>query len=309
MENIKVIRTAAGSTVSWGLIAELKNKGVEVIGVDADKQSFAFHLLEKSYVIPKGNHPDFIKRILEIVEKEKPDAIITGPEEELIALSKNKEEIEKRGTLVLCPDREYVEICADKKKTNEFFIRMGIPIPETYSNFESVIYPCIIKPRFGRGSTGIHIATNEKELKCYLEDFDSYVVQELIEGDEYTIDLLTDKDGIALSIVPRIRIQTESGVSVKGITVNDFEIIEYCRKIAKELKLFGPSCIQCIRGKEGPKFIEINTRFGGGSILSIKADPTIIPNLVKLIKGEKTKPSTGFKEGLTMLRYYSEVIF
>jgi len=170
-EKLKVIRTAAGSTVSWGLIEELRNNGVEVIGADADKQSFAFHLLDKSYIIPKGNHPDFIKKILELVEKEKPDAIITGPEEELIALSKNKEVIEKKGTLVLCPDREYVEICADKKKTNKFFVRMGIPIPEIYSNFESVIYPCIIKPRFGRGSTGIRIANNEKDLRCYLKNF------------------------------------------------------------------------------------------------------------------------------------------
>jgi carbamoyl-phosphate synthase large subunit len=306
---VKVIRTAAGSPVSWGLIEELRNKGVEVIGADANKQSFAFHLLEKSYIIPKGDHPDFIKRILELVEKEKPDAIITGPEEELLALSSHKDEIEKEGTLVLCPDREFVEICADKKKTNEFFMRMGIPIPEIYFSIESVSYPCIIKPRFGRGSTSIHIAHTEEELRCYLENFDEQVVQEFIEGDEYTIDILADKDGNALSIVPRIRIQTESGVSVKGLTVNDPEIIEYCRKIAKELKLFGPSCIQCIRGKRGVKFIEINTRFGGGSILSIKADSTLIPNLLNLIKGEKTQPSTSFKEGLTMLRYYSEVFF
>jgi len=309
MEKIKVIRTAAGSTVSWGLIEELRKNGVEVIGADADKHSFAFHLLDKRYIIPKGNHPDFIKKILELVEKEKPDAIITGPEEELIALSTNKEIIEKKGTLVLCPDKESVEICADKKRTNDFFARMHIPIPETYSDFESVTYPCIIKPRFGRGSTGLQIATNEKELRCHIGNFEVQIVQELVEGDEYTIDVLADKEGNALSIVPRIRIQTESGVSVKGITVNDREIIEYCRKIAKELKLFGPSCIQCIRGKTGVKFIEINTRFGGGSILSIKADPTIISNLLKLIRGEKTKPSATFKEGLTMLRYYSEVFF
>jgi carbamoyl-phosphate synthase large subunit len=304
---MKVIRTAVGSPVSWGLIEELRSKGVEVIGADANEQSFAFHLLEKSYVIPKGNHPDFIKKIIELVNKEKPDAIITGPEEELLALSSHKKVIENKGTLLLCPDRESVEICADKKKTNEFFVRMGIPIPEIFPNVESVRYPCIIKPRFGRGSEGIQIAHSERELRCYLVNFDNQIVQEFIEGDEYTIDVLSDKDGNSLSIVPRIRIQTHSGVSVKGVTVRDSEIIEYCKIIAKELKLFGPSCIQCIRGKNGVKFIEINTRFGGGAILSIKADSKIIPNLLKLIKGEKTKPSISFKEGLTMLRYFSEV--
>jgi carbamoyl-phosphate synthase large subunit len=307
VKQIRVVRTAAGSTVSWGLIDELRMMGVEVIGADAQELSYAFHLLDKSYVIPMGDDPDFIVEILKIIDEENPDAIITGPESELLALSKNKDEIEKRGTLLLCPDYKYVEICADKRRTNQVFKEMGIPIPEIFHDFRSVRYPCIIKPRFGRGSKGIHVARSEKELRFHLDSFESHVVQQYVEGEEFTVDVLADKEGNALSVVPRLRIETDSGVSVKGVTVNDREIIDYCRRIAKELKLFGPSCIQCIRGTDGVKFIEINTRFGGGSILSIKADPTILINLIKLIKGEKTDPSVNFKEALTMMRYYSEI--
>lgn len=305
-ERIKIIRSAVGSMPSWGLIEELQKAGVEIIGIDSNPLSFGLYLLERSYVVPRGDDPKFIEQISKIINKEQPNAILSGPEEELLSLSKNKRRIEERGSLLLCPDYEYVEICTDKKKTYEAFKKIGIPVPEIFDS-TSVKFPCIIKPRFGRGSSNIYIARNEDELNFYIKNVEEPVIQEFIQGEEYTVDILADKDGNALSVVPRLRLGIESGISVKGKTVYDEEIINYCKKIAKELKLFGPSCIQCIRNKEGVKFIEVNPRFGGGSILSIKADPTIIPNLIKLIKGEKPEPSKGFKEGLVMLRYYSEV--
>lgn len=305
--DIKIIRTAVGSMASWGLIEELQKAGIDVIGTDSNPLSFGLYLLKKGYVVPRGDNPNFIKEILEIIVKEEPDAILSGPEEELLSLSKNKKRIEERGALLLCPDYKYVAICADKKKTNEFFERIGIPTPENFTDVDSVRFPCIIKPRFGRGSSNIYIAKNGGDLQFYLKKVNNPVIQEFVQGEEYTVDILADKDGNALSVTPRLRLHTESGISVKGKTVHDEEIVDYSKKVAKELKLFGPSCIQCIRNKNGVKFIEVNTRFGGGSILSIKADPTIIPNLIKIIKGEKPIPSKGFKNGLVMLRYHSEV--
>jgi len=291
---------------SWGLIEELQNAGVEVVGIDSNPHSAGLHLLEKSYTVPQGNDLFFIKTISEIIDKEQPDAILSGPEEELLTLSKHKKSIEERGTLLLCPDYEYVEICADKKKTNEVFDSIRVPAPEVFTD-DRAKFPCVIKPRYGRGSSDVYVANNEYELEFYLERVDKPVIQEFVKGEEFTVDMLSDRNGTALSVVPRLRVEVESGISVKGITVYDREIIDYSKKIARELKLFGPSCVQCIRGDEGVKFIEVNTRFGGGSILSIKADPTIIPNLIAMIQGEEPTTGQGFKWGLVMLRYYSEV--
>jgi len=285
----------------------LQNAGVEVVGIDSNPHSVGLHLLEKSYTVPQGNDLFFIKTILEIIDKEQPDAILSGPEEELLTLSKYKEIIEESGTLLLCPDYEYVEICADKKKTNEAFERIRIPVPEVFTDVDSVRFPCVIKPRYGRGSSDVYMANNEYELEFYLKRVNEPVIQEFVKGEEFTVDMLSDRDGTALSVVPRLRVELESGISVKGITVYDREIMDYSKKIARELKLFGPSCVQCIRGENGVEFIEVNTRFGGGSILSIKADPTIIPNLIKMIRGEEPTPAQGFKWGLVMMRYYSEV--
>lgn len=307
MEKIKIFRSAVGSMPSWGLINELQDKGVEVVGLDSNPLSFGFYLLKKHYVVPNGNQPEFIERLMELIDKERPNALVSGPEEELLTLAKNKKLVESKGTLVLCPDEKYVEICMNKEKLHQSFKELGVSVPKLFENKSSVVFPCVVKPKLGRGSTDVYIAKNNEELNFYIKKVKDPIIQEFIEGEEYTVDVVADKEGNAFSIVPRLRLATESGISVKGKTVYDKEIIECCRRLAKHLKLFGPSCIQCIRGREGLKFIEINTRFGGGSILSIKADPTIIPNLLKMIRGGIPEPSKGFKEGLIMLRYHSEV--
>ncbi|RSD35150.1 MAG: hypothetical protein CI953_361 [Methanohalophilus sp.] len=306
-KRIRIIRTAVGSMPSWGLIEELKRNEFEVIGTDCNPLSFGHFLLEKSYVTPKGNESNFIDKILEIALDEKIDAIITGPEEEIIALSKNKDMFENEGILVLCPENKTVNICSDKYETYKFFKENSIPTPKHFEHFSNVQFPCIIKPRFGRGGIGIYKCEKREELEFYIDKVKDPVIQQFIEGEEYTIDLLADKEGNPLSIVPRMRIDTESGVSVKAKTVYDEEMLYYCKFICKKLKLFGPSCIQCIKSSEGIKFIEINTRFGGGSVLSTKADPLIIQNLKNLILNKECVKSNGFKRNIIMLRYYSEV--
>lgn len=306
-EKIRIIRTASGSMPAWGLINELINNGFDVIGVDSNPLSFALYMLEESFVIPRGNEPGFIDAVIKIAENEKVKAIISGPEEELIPLSKNKDLFEKKGICVLCPDYESVSVCADKLLTHNFFVGNNIPSPRNFPTVSEAEFPCIVKPRFGRGGENVYVARNLEELTFYIKRVNEPIVQEFIDGEEYTIDILTDRAGNAISVVPRIRINTESGVSVKGKTVKDKELIIYSRQIVKELKLFGPSNIQCIKNSNGVKFLEINTRFGGGSILSIKADDTIIPNLKKIIRGEETEYNGNFKEGIIMLRYHSEI--
>ncbi|KAF5083763.1 ATP-grasp domain protein [anaerobic digester metagenome] len=306
-EKITIIRSAVGSMPSWGLISELLKYQVNIIGIDSDPMSFGLFKLDRKYVVPRGNDPDYISSIVKIVETEKCDAILSGPEEELLSLSYNRSKIEKLGCILLSPQHNSVLICTDKYNTYTFLTANEIPTPKLYPDLDSITFPCLIKPRFGRGGTNVYKINDKCDLQYFQRDLDNYVIQEFIHGEEYSVDILADKEGNPLSIVPRLRLETDSGVSVKGKTVYDADIISYCTKIVKKLELFGPSCIQCIKNSKGIYFFDINARFGGGSILSIKADSTIIPNLLKIIKNESPIPSLGFIEGLIMLRNYSEI--
>ena len=305
-EGITVLRSAVGCLSAMALINELKKKNVRVIGIDCNPLSAGLYLCDKNYVVPRGDDPAFLGEILKICNVEKPNAILSGPEEEILVLSKNKRLFEELSVLVLCPDYDTVTVCADKAETYKMFKRYDISAPEIYGG-GNVKFPCLVKPRFGRGGRGIFKVNDADELEFYLKRVGDPLIQEFVDGVEYTIDTFADLNGNPLSIVPRIRLQVESGISIKGMTVHDKEIIDRCKRIVKKFKLIGASCIQCIKNDEGIKFTEVNTRFGGGSILSVKADPSIISNLIKIVKGERPNPSKGFKEGLVMLRYYSEV--
>lgn len=304
---VAIIRSAVGCLSAMALINELKKENVRVIGIDCNPLSAGLYLCDEGYVVPRGDDPEFLDEILKICHVEKPNAILSGPEEEISVLSKNKRLFEELNVLVLCPDYDTVRVCADKAETYKMFKRYNIPTPEMYDE-DKVKFPSIIKPRFGRGGRGLFIVDNAEELEFYLNKVNDPIIQEFINGVEYTIDTFADLEGTPLSMVPRVRLQVESGISVKGMTVYDEEIIKHCRKIVKKLRLIGPACVQCIKDSDGViKFTEINPRFGGGSILSIKANPTIVPNLLRIIKGEKPVPNNEFREGLTMLRYYSEI--
>ncbi len=304
---LTIIRTAVGCSSTAGLINELKKRKIRVIGADCNPLSAGFNFCDKHYVIPKGNDPKFIKEILKICDREKPKAIISGPEEETLALAKNIKKFQKKNIMVVAPSLDVVKICGDKLLTYEFFKRNNIPTPKTSLNKNDLKFPLIIKPRHGRGSEQVYKIKNKAELEFFYKKADQPIFQEFVDGAEYTVDIFASPSGEILSVVPRARIKVESGISMKGKTVYDKEIINLSKKIADKLKLDGPACVQCIKTKTGVKFIEINARFGGGSILSMKADPTIIKNLIKLIKGEKPVKSRGFDQGLIMLRYYSEV--
>jgi carbamoyl-phosphate synthase large subunit len=303
---ITILRTAVGSPPAMGLITELKKKKVRIIGVDCDPVSAGLYLCDKGYVVPRGDDPRFLSEILKICDVEKPNMIISGPEEEVLTLSKNKKLFDERDVLLLCPNYKTVKICADKFRTWENFKKLSVPVPQIYRE-NDIEFPCIIKPRWGRGSQKIFKVNTPKELKLFLKKVENPVIQEYVSGIECTIDTFADLKGRPLSIVPRIRLQVESGISIKGMTVYDEQIINYCQKIVKRFKLVGPACIQCIKTEKEVKFTEVNTRFGGGSILSIKADPSILGNLIEIAKGNQPTPSKGFKEGLVMLRYYSEI--
>ena len=305
-KNLTILRTAVGCTASISFIRELKKRNIRVIGTDCNPISVGLHLCDKGYVVPCGDDPDFIRKILEICKEEKVDAILSGPEEELLILSRNKELFEKIGVLVLSPDYESVSICADKLKTYEFFRKHSIPTPEVYEDY-NIKFPAIIKPRFGRGGRGVYRIDSVSDLNFFKGKVENPIIQEYVEGIEYTVDTFADLEGNPLSVIPRVRIHVESGISVKGLTKYEDDLIDYSKKIVKKLKLIGPACIQAIKNDDGVKFTEINPRFGGGSILSIKADPSIMNNLIKMIKGEKPSPSKSFKEDLLMLRYYSEL--
>lgn len=235
-----------------------------IVGIDIDDKSSGLYKVSKPHIVPKYSNENCFDVIEKIIAMENIDLVFPSINEGLLDWSKKKKYFhDKYGTNVIISDEKVIEICFDKWNTYNFFVENNIPTPRTSLSSEY----SLIKPRIGRGSTGIF-------LKNDLEDsftMEGNISQEIVHGREYTIDILCDNNSQPIYIIPRERIDVDSGVSVKGKTVYDSQIIKYCKKIVETLKPIGIINIQCFKDKEDINFIEINPRIAGGSSLSFSA--------------------------------------
>ena len=284
----------------------------KVISVDVDPLSAGFYASDKYYFVPSSSDQNFIPAILEICKKENIKLLIPTRDGELLLFAKNKDKFEKRGTHVMISNSEAIEACNDKYRFYQFLTRNSIPTPKTYIpsqiKFSFIPYPLLVKPRYGSGSKTIFKVRNEKELKFFIDYISNPVIQEFVNGKEYTIDLFSDFNGKVLTAVSRERIETFCGESYKGKTVKDIQIIEYAKNLAEKLGTVGHITIQCIKNDNEIRFIEVNPRFGGGAILGIKSGANIPLLLLRLILGKRIELQIGeFKENLIMLRYTKDL--
>lgn len=307
---MNILLTAIGKRVQ--LIKCLKNS-CKVVGTDISEMAPAVHFVDEFYKVKKFNEEGYINEILNICEKEKIDFLVPLYEKEFLMLCDYKAYFEAKGTKLILSGKNIIEICNDKWKTYEFFKKNNIGCPNTYlkNNIPyDVKFPLIIKPFDGMGSQNVFKIKNLKELEFFLEYVEKPIVQEFIEGTEFTIDVLCDLKGNVIFAIPRERLEVRAGEVSKTRTIKNENIIKKVNELCQKLNsaydnesIMGPLTMQCIVDKNNDVyFIEINPRFGGGVPLAFKAGGDYGIYFNKMNKGENIEPFTYFKE-ITMLRY------
>ncbi|MBU7006384.1 ATP-grasp domain-containing protein [Phosphitispora fastidiosa] len=285
----------------------------KVISADISPLAPAAHFTDKHYQIPRFNDEQYIPSLLEICKREKISGLIPLLEPEFLVLAAHRDSFASVGTTLILSSDEALEICQDKYQTYRFFCSGGIKSPATYLPEEipsKCRFPLFIKPRSGMGSTNTFRVNNKKELKFFLQYVPNPVIQEFIEGVEYTMDVLNDFTGKTIAVVPRERIEVRTGEVSKSRTVKDIELINLTVEVAEKLGGIGPLTIQAFKKAEGQVlFTEINPRFGGGVPLAIAAGVNYPQLLARMIQKEKLQPlKHTFKDGLYILRY-DEALF
>ena len=87
------------------------------------------------------------------------------------------------------------------------------------------------------------------------------ISQEVVEGDEFTIDVFCDSNHSPVYIVPRKRLKVKEGKSIDGVVIKHPEMESWVRKICNNIAFLGPINIQCFLRKDGViQFIEINPK-------------------------------------------------
>lgn len=247
----------------------------EVHFADADIEAKPFSLTAQQWhEIPFASDPKFIEVLNRLCRKLEIDLLIPGVDEELLPISQARAEI---GCEVLLPSIDFVKTHLDKLTSNLFLHNQDLPAPQTESLLErkQIAFPCIAKPRHGRGSRGVAVVHSEQELQAHVllskyspEDF---VVQELLIGQEFTVMMAADAHGRLRAVVP-VRVGIKRGITLRAATVSDEQVIAACEAIHAASPVAGCYNIQLIKTEDGNvKPFEINPRISTTACLAFAA--------------------------------------
>ena len=201
----------------------------------------------------------------------------------------------------------------DKFQMKERFELGGVPhaqgrLISKAEEAEGLVFPVIVKPRDNSGSRGVKLCRNQEELKISIDEalenskLDSVLVEEFIEGPEYSIEGL-HHDGKSEVIQFTEKKTTEFPYNVELGHIqpanisdeNKQKIREIIAKIGKALSFVNcPSHTELKINERGIFVIETSPRLGGDYITStltpLSTGVNLEDELLKISLGETINP-------------------
>lgn len=282
---MRIMMSAAGSAVAPSIIRHLQSLGHYVIGHDCSEYGVGTGVVNWFVKSPHMGSL-FLLRFGEMLLEQDVELYMPFLDEEFEYIGAFDRDI------VMCSPEDTLEIFTSKYRQQVALVESGFLMPP------AITHDAILKRDHGRGGKGVH--------RIPLQD--DYLIQQVIEGDEYTIDVLTARDGAFLFAVPRLRIQA-NGVSVIGKIVMDDEIIDLAHRVVNNFTFAGPINIQVIRERDSGKLyiIEVNPRLSGSCMFTVMAGFDILDATIKLWSGKAGEIVIGpIEDGLIVRRHYVE---
>ncbi len=314
--------TSVGTATSVGLILNFRkyDKEMTIIGTDINEPGYTAGslLVDRFYQVPMATEDSYYSAITEILVNEDVDYLIPVNDTEIRAITCCAPDI-YRYVNVIIPDIGTIDLVQDKLRASESVSQIGINVPPRIDC--DTQKKCIIRDIHGVGSKGIQICDS---IQFDEIDKDRQFVQEFIEGDEYTVDVLSDLSGNPLYIIPRLRMEVKSGVCTKAFISEDEGLINDTAAILSKIRIPGFSNVQFIKDKTGRNwFIEINPRFGGFSNASMLAAPDMFLTFLNLLEHNDrldkcdtdytkrfwNKQDEHISWGAVVTRFYTDMIY
>ncbi len=305
-----ILVTGAGGAAGVAVIRHLSARGERTVAVDTDPLAAGLFLADACRVVPSAADPqELVEALAEAVTEHGVDAIVCTVAEEMAALWAGRDAL---GAPVWLPRPQAVDCSLDKYRFAQVMHQAGLPTPMTAlgrdpAGVAEVPGPWIVKPRWGRGSRDVFAVDDCHDLAWPCRRIEHPIVQHRVPGREFTVDVLTDRAGCVVGAVPRWRIECKAGISTKGRTFADAEVIETVTAVIAAVGIDGVANVQGFVGDEGVVIVEVNPRFSGGLPLSIAAGADIVGEFVRATRGGVPDPDAlRFRPGVTMTRHLVE---
>jgi carbamoyl-phosphate synthase large subunit len=278
-----------------------------VLAADVDPWAVALREADGIVDLPQSDDALFGQALQRVCGAEDIGLVVPTRDEELAVVAGLRDRLAESGTTVLTSSPEAIKVCRDKVLFGQRLATVGVDSPRIYGPDDAPL-PAFVKPRVGAGSRHAGVARTHEELEAAVAAIRGNggepVVQELIEGQEYTIDVFLDLAGRPISCVPRERLRIDNGESVVSRTVRDDNLSRAAIRVCDVLGLIGHVTVQAIRVGARTVIIEVNLRYGGAANLGFAAGAPTPEFAIRLARGESLEPRLGrYDVGLVMLRY------
>ena len=273
-KNILILE--AGGPCGISTIKILKRNHIGTIfAADMDPYSPAFSLSDDALVIPPASSEDFTRVLSKIIDDNAIDIVMPTFEngfKEINASDINKD--------LFVTDFSSAMLCKNKHEFSKNARSAGLPVPQTWylNDVSEIKHPVYIKPNMGVGSRDNFIAnTNEEflKIKVFLDNRAEYIVQELLLGEHWNIDVLVD-NGKFMRAIPRRDLKQKAGNCITVNVQDDKELIQFAEHVTLALNIKSPFNLELFRSDSGLVINEINVRFGGGIIFTALAGVDIV---------------------------------
>jgi carbamoyl-phosphate synthase large subunit len=304
-----VLVTGVGGGVGQSILKSLTGSRYTCVAIDADHLAMGLYAAPIAYRGAQASAPELIERFLEVCMLEECALVFPGLDTELLSLAVNIDRFLDSGVQPVVSSPDVIRICDDKLETASFLQTHGFAAPATAPLLTAPLdeFPLVLKPQQGgTGSHNVFVIDSPNQLEIALTQVDqaNCVVQEYIDGDEYTCG--TVNMGNMCHGVILMRRTLRAGDTYKAFVVRDPAIETYVGEVADTLQPLG-ACNFQLRVRDGDPYIfEINARCSGTTHARSLAgfnEPRMIADY--LLHGKE--PKFEIRETVT-LRYWQELL-
>ena len=279
-----VLVTAIGTAASTAIISQLKAAGgCYIIGGDifGKNQIATSRDVNEFYTFPSAvrDLDLYIDFAVAFCKEHNVDYYFATIDEEVANLSKNREKFEAIGVSLCIPNHSLIMTCHYKDVFSDWIFNN---IPEIsikrFRGFDEIAdldFPVFMKPIEGRASLGCRKIMGREaleELKAEGIDTADFVIQQYVEGEIITVDLIRNaKNGHSGQVQRVEELRNPSGCGTAVRIIDETKLTGICDQLMKKLDLNGVINAEFFHNGDDYRIIEINPRFSAGTSFSYVA--------------------------------------
>jgi len=263
-------------------------------------------LLDKAFQIPfpEQDPEGFVRRLGQIMENTGLAAVIPNLDTDVPCFADKAAVLEQMGISTLLPAKAVLESVRKDRLAGLgpdhcggfAFPRTTVVARSDMQGLKKIALPCIVKHPL-RGARRADSADELRfRVKALLDEGnEAAVIQEIVEGEEFSVGALAGRTGQALSLVMLKKMLTAgNGTTWMGICVEDRGLERHVGDLIRDVGWKGPIDVEVIRREKDGRYylIEINPRFPGWVSFCAQVGVNLPAMLIDLLAGQAVAPQS-----------------